>query len=338
MPRILFLVSSTHTLTLPDGSPHPCGYWPEEVIKPYDLFLEAGAEVVVATPAGIKPTPDPYGYEPFFHYSDEDEDFFSGIVRTFMPDPEDIRVTLYHLSELNLMCARRVFEAYKATGVEPIEARSVVAAAAAEAWRNNRDFIELLKEKNVVAPLSAEDLDAIEAALWKQCREDSDLVAHRLATIPDFQEPVDLRALTDDEIEAFDAIFIPGGQAPLGDMIDNADVGRALRILHAKSTPIAAMCHGPSALLSAGARDDGNWLFDGFRLTSFTNDEELQTRPTKQPPIYMETELRNAGAIFDDAPIAWTSHVVVDRNLITGQNPMSSETVALTLLKKLEIL
>src|SRR5581483_9904052 len=148
----------THTLTLPDGSPHGCGYWPEEVIKPYDLFRAAGAEVVVATPAGIKPTPDPYGFEPFFHYPDEDEDFFSSIVRTFAPDPEDIRVTLYHLSELNLMGARRVFEAFKAAGVDPQEARARVAGAAAKAWRQEKDFIEVLDADGTVAPLTTEQL------------------------------------------------------------------------------------------------------------------------------------------------------------------------------------
>jgi putative intracellular protease/amidase len=45
--------------------------------------------------------------------------------------------------------------------------------------------------------------------------------------------------------------------------------------------------------------------------------------------------LKNAGAVFDDGPAAWDSHVVVDRNLITGQNPGSTEAIADAVVKKL---
>src|SRR5581483_8931908 len=114
--------------------------------------------------------------------------------------PEDIRVTLYHLSELNLMGARRVFEAFKAAGVDPQEARARVAGAAAKAWRQEKDFIEVLDADGTVAPLTTEQLRDIIHGMWAQCRAESDEVAHRLATIPDFQEPVDLRKLSDDEI------------------------------------------------------------------------------------------------------------------------------------------
>jgi putative intracellular protease/amidase len=52
-------------------------------------------------------------------------------------------------------------------------------------------------------------------------------------------------------------------------------------------------------------------------------------------PWYLEAALKNRGAIFDDGDAAWVSHVVVDRNLITGQNPGSAEAAAGALLKRL---
>jgi putative intracellular protease/amidase len=55
-------------------------------------------------------------------------------------------------------------------------------------------------------------------------------------------------------------------------------------------------------------------------------------------PWYVDTALKNAGAVFDDAPAAWVSHVVVDRNLITGQNPGSSDAVSDAVLKSLAVL
>ena len=54
-------------------------------------------------------------------------------------------------------------------------------------------------------------------------------------------------------------------------------------------------------------------------------------------PWYVDTALKNAGAVFDDGPAAWISHVVVDRNLITGQNPASTEATADALLKAVSL-
>lgn len=67
--------------------------------------------------------------------------------------------------------------------------------------------------------------------------------------------------------------------------------------------------------------------------------EEDQTRLGRRGmPWYVETALKNAGAIFDDAGFAWTSHVVVDRNLIAGQNPASSDAAADAVLKRIGLL
>ena len=123
------------------------------------------------------------------------------------------------------------------------------------------------------------------------------------------------------------------------DLADSPDVTRVLRLLHEKNATIGALCHGPAFLLSAPARPDGQWLFDGYRLTSFTDEEEDQTRVGKLGlRWYLEGALKNAGAIFDDSPAAWTSHVVVDRNLVTGQNPQSADAVADAVLKHMEVL
>ena len=120
------------------------------------------------------------------------------------------------------------------------------------------------------------------------------------------------------------------------DMANNLDVGRVLCLLHEHRRTIATLCHGPAALLSAGETPQGRWVFDGYKLTSFTNEEEDQTRlGLKGMPWYVETALKNAGAVFDDSPLPWTSHVVVDRNLITSQNPMSSDAGAEAVLERI---
>ena len=110
--------------------------------------------------------------------------------------------------------------------------------------------------------------------------------------------------MTDEEMAEFDAVFVPGGHGPMVDLADNPDATRLLQILHRKGATVASLCHGPAALLAAGGRDDGQWLFEGYRLTSFTDEEEDQTVAGKLGmPWYLDTALKNAGAVFDDAPV-----------------------------------
>ena len=340
MPRVLFLVSSAETMALADGTPHVTGYFADEALKPYDRFVEAGVEVVVATPDGRPPRPDPYGLQPKFHYPDEDEDFLASVVRSFMHDPDDIRITLQHLTEQDLIAARRVFEALLAAGVDPQEARSLVETAARASWQLGRGYVDVLgDDPAVTSRVPADALRQLAADVQRDAAAASADMAARLAAITGFQHPLDLRQVSDEEVLAFDAVFVPGGHGPMVDMADNPDVGRVLRLLHAHDATIAALCHGPAALLSAGERPDGQWVFDGYKLTSFTDEEEDQTEAGMLGmEWYLETALKNAGGVFDDAPAPWVSHVVVDRNLITAQNPMSSDAAAEAVLKRLEVL
>ena len=122
------------------------------------------------------------------------------------------------------------------------------------------------------------------------------------------------------------------------DLASNADVARVLRLLHMRQKTVAAVCHGSAAFLSAGSSPEGAWLFDGYKVAGFTDEEEDQTPYGKLGIAwYLESELKNYGVVFDDGDVAWVSHVVVDRNLVTGQNPDSSEATAEAILKKLGV-
>lgn len=339
MPRLLMLVSSAREITLADGARHETGFFAEEAVIPYERFAAAGVDVTVATPDGRPPYADSYGLETIFHYPDEDEDFLASVTRTFMPDVDDIRLTLHHLTELNMAAARRVFLALRDAGVAPAAAREQVSTAARITWREDRELGDVLIETGLGAPLTPGQIRASIEGLERDARAHSADVAARLAAIPGFASPASLADLSDDDIRSFDAVFVPGGHGPMVDMAENADVARVLRLLHEKHATIGALCHGPAFLLSAPARPDGQWLFDGYRLTSFTDEEEDQTRVGRLGmPWYLEAALKNAGAVFDDSPSAWTSHVVVDRNLVTGQNPQSADAVADAVLKHMEVL
>ena len=335
MTRIAYLVTSAREMTLADGTRHPTGYFAEEALTPYERFTGAGFEVTVITPDGQPPYADPYGLSWFFHYPDEDKDYLASVVRTFARDVDDIRLTLHQNTELGLAAARRVAALLQADGRTAAEAHRIVSAAAKTAWRQDRPFADVLAEDSpagLTREQIAREVDAQRADSQRLSGERH----RRLQEIPGFQQPVALSSLTDAELDEFDAVFVPGGHGPMVDLSDNPDAGRLLLALHRKHALIAALCHGPALLLSAPERADGLWLFDGYRITSFTDEEEDQTEAGRLGMAWLlDVALKNAGAVFDDAPSAWVSHVVVDRNLVTGQNPGSTEATADAVIKKL---
>ena len=171
---------------------------------------------------------------------------------------EDIRVTLHHLTELNLIAARRVFFALRKAGLEPGQARQAVERCARAAWQQDRDFVDVLAGDEVVsAHLSREQIGALADEVRQESEAAARQVEEELDAIETLNHPLDLRELGDDEIDTFDAVFVPGGHGPMVDLIDNDDVGYAIRSLHEQDRTVAALCHGPVALLSAGTLHGG---------------------------------------------------------------------------------
>ncbi|MFD3519080.1 type 1 glutamine amidotransferase domain-containing protein [Streptomyces sp. NPDC058653] len=139
--------------------------------------------------------------------------------------------------------------------------------------------------------------------------------------------------LEDIDPTAYDGVFIPGGHGPMQDLAVNEDAARVLEtLLPDDSKVVAALCHGPAAFLPAG--DEGQWLFKGRRMTAFADEEETQTGLAANAPWLLGSRLKAAGADLVTGP-AWSSHVVVDGNLVTGQNPASAAEAAQAVLKAL---
>lgn len=139
--------------------------------------------------------------------------------------------------------------------------------------------------------------------------------------------------LADVDAAAYDAVVMPGGHGPMADLYKDADLGRLLVSANRDGKIIAPFCHGPAGLLSA-TDDDGGFAFKGRRLTVFTNEEELGGGTGENTPWLVEDALKEKGAVIENGA-AWSSNVVRDGNLVTGQNPQSSEDVAKEVLAAL---
>jgi putative intracellular protease/amidase len=159
-----------------------------------------------------------------------------------------------------------------------------------------------------------------------------EVVAHYekyLASLPELNRPLVLEGLGDDRVDGYDGVFLPGGHGPMEDLARSESLGRLVSRLHSGGKLVSAVCHGPAGLLLAG--ENGSWRFRGYRLTGFTNQEEQQVGLADKVPFLLESRLRELGAMFEAGP-AWASHVVTDRNLVTGQNPSSSGETARAVL------
>jgi putative intracellular protease/amidase len=151
---------------------------------------------------------------------------------------------------------------------------------------------------------------------------------------PELQSPL---VLGDVDGGGYDVVFVVGGHGPMQDLAVDPDIGRLMvAILGDQSRILAAVCHGPASFLSAHDTD-GEWLFEGRRLTGFSNEEETQSTFAGNAPWLLEDRLRLAGALYEAEP-AWTPHAVTDGNLVTGQQNYSVQTTADAVMDALKAL
>ncbi|GAA1229309.1 type 1 glutamine amidotransferase domain-containing protein [Kitasatospora nipponensis] len=155
-------------------------------------------------------------------------------------------------------------------------------------------------------------------------------VADGLASIAELQRPV---RLEDVGLDDYDAVFYPGGHGPMEDLALDANSGRLLTEALTSGLPLGVVCHGPAALLAARDADGGS-PFAGRRLTGFSNTEEIQAGLADKARWLLQDRLVELGADFQEGE-PWAPHVVVDGNLVTGQNPASAAPLAAELLKML---
>jgi len=141
------------------------------------------------------------------------------------------------------------------------------------------------------------------------------------------------RTLSDVTADGFDAIFYPGGHGPLWDLAEDADSTRLIEAFAAADRPIGAVCHAPAVFRhTVGA--DGKPLVSGRRVTGFSNTEEEAVGLTTIVPFLVEDMLKaNEGRYERGAD--WSSFVLQDGTLVTGQNPASSADAARRLLSLL---
>ncbi|OUS01037.1 type 1 glutamine amidotransferase domain-containing protein [Flavobacteriales bacterium 33_180_T64] len=144
------------------------------------------------------------------------------------------------------------------------------------------------------------------------------------------QKPVKLSEVN---VSSYDAIFVPGGLAPMVDMPKNTVLKEVIREAYEGNAVVGAVCHGPVSLLNVKL-SNGSYLLNGKNITSFTNVEE-ELYAIEDVPFLLENALTKQGAKFH-AAANWSANSIADGNLVTGQNPESAKGVAEKMISILE--
>lgn len=139
--------------------------------------------------------------------------------------------------------------------------------------------------------------------------------------------------LADVNQQEFDAVFYPGGHGPMWDLATDKNSINLIKFFYSNNKPVAFVCHGPAALVNVKTKD-GQYLVNGKKVTGFCNTEEEAVQLSQVVPFALESKLKERGALYVKGA-DWSAFVTEDGNLITGQNPQSSELVAEKLLNRL---
>src|ERR1017187_9894968 len=170
-------------------------------------------------------------------------------------------------------------------------------------------------------------------------------VKRHLQSLTGLIHPLPLNEVAEMDLSQFAGIFVPGGHAPMEDLVRNSDLGEILRYFHRTKKPTALICHGPIALLSTLSHPDEylsalenkasqaelkalskGFPYEGYELTAFSTKEEQQEETGGEDGVlggkvkfYSDEALGNTGANSLVQATKWKSNVRVDRELIRSE-------------------
>jgi putative intracellular protease/amidase len=146
------------------------------------------------------------------------------------------------------------------------------------------------------------------------------------------------------DVDAFDAIVVAGGQAPMFTFATATDLHAKFVAFYEAGKMACALCQG-TAILRYAKLSDGTYLAAGKTVTGFANVEEdfadnvvwdmnLLPRDKHVMPWRIEDELGRIGANYVQAGL-WRGFAVRDGNLLTGQQNFSGAETAEALVRAL---
>ena len=183
---------------------------------------------------------------------------------------------------------------------------------------------------------------------WLGRRRDNALF-DKMTEENNLDSPRPFASFTDEELASYAGVFIPGGHAPIRDLGDNPELGRIMWHFHnlrkptgaflppiiqncpivIKTLVLAALCHGPLALLSTKyAPNSPGFAYEGYQLTSWSDAEERLVERVQGGEIpKVESTLAAEGAQMVSTAGKKLGGITIDREVVSGANPMAAEAL-----------
>ncbi|WP_431873037.1 type 1 glutamine amidotransferase domain-containing protein [Nocardiopsis eucommiae] len=200
------------------------------------------------------------------------------------------------------------------------------AVAPYEAFRDAGHEVVVATPGGVVPPVDRGSLEADANG----GQENADRISAVLDSFTELHSPLSLEEV---DLGDYDAVYLPGGHGPMEDLAVDTVAGDLLTTALDTGKLLGVVCHAPAALLAAEGPDGAN-PFAGYRVSAFTNTEEEQAGLADRAAWLLQDRLVEAGVDFQEGE-PWAPKVVVDRTLVTGQNPASSAPLAQEMLRLL---
>lgn len=201
------------------------------------------------------------------------------------------------------------------------------------------EFTEAGYEVTVASP----DGGALVADSWSDPADDSgysahDLISRGFIASPEHRALVEATpALAEVDTDAFDALFLVGGQAPMVTFREDQRVKDLVGAFLAAGKVAAVVCHATCVLLDA-TTPDGELVVAGRTWTGFANSEEEYADAfvgRRIQPFWIEDEARRIEGTNFIVQGRFRAHAVRDGNLVTGQQQYSGAAAARLVIEAL---
>ena len=132
-------------------------------------------------------------------------------------------------------------------------------------------------------------------------------------------------------VKDYSVIYFVGGHGAMWDFSDDSLLQKITTQIYENNGIASAVCHGTAGLLNTKL-SNGNYLIQNKEITGFSNIEESIVGKTNSVPFLLQDKIENRNGNYNKNFIPFTSNVVIDGRIITGQNPNSTTEVAKAIL------
>ncbi|MFD2756426.1 glyoxalase III HchA [Comamonas terrae] len=178
-----------------------------------------------------------------------------------------------------------------------------------------------------VATLSG---NPVKFEMWAMPTQQPEITELHRSYLPQFLKPRKLSDIADTLNGDSDylAVFIPGGHGALIGLPQSEAVSKVLRWAMEHDRHVISLCHGPAALIAAGAFGQPS-PFSGYAICAFPDAADRQTPAIGYMPggltWFFGDRLRAQGVNILNSDITGATHQ--DRKLITGDSPFASNAL-----------